>query len=492
MDSAPPLFTNAPKLPTDHEIPTLANELPQARTAVDTRLPWLRTSALALQHVLAMYAGAVAVPLIVGAALGLSPAEQAFLVSADLFTSGIATLLQTIGIGRHLGIRLPVMLGVSFTAVGPMISIGKQLGLRYVYGAILCAGLFMVLVSGTFGRLRRFFPPVVTGSVVTVIGTTLIPVAMHWAAGGIGASDYGAPRHLGLSLFVLSAIGFIYHMGERKQRPFLSSIAVLLGLVLGAIVAFASGGVSLHETIRAPWLAITTPFRFGWPAWNPWAMLSMILVSVLCMVESIGVFMAISQVVGIPLEERDITRGLRAEGVAVLLGGSLNSFPYTTFSQNAGLVALSHVKSRFVVAAAGAMLIGLGLLPKFAALLAALPKSVLGGAGVAMFGMVAASGIRVLSEVNFRRSQNLFIVAVSLGLGLGVSNAPDALAELPTALRLLFSDGIVVGSLAAILLNIVLGEPHSVSRPKHQEESHSRCKTPTSQADAYQGEHGDL
>jgi len=249
----------------------------------------------------------------------------------------------------------------------------------------------------------------------------------------------------------------VFRSGERSGRPFLSSIAVLMGLTAGAGVAFASGSIAFQDVKAAPWLAITTPFRFGWPALDLWAILSMILVAMLCMVESMGVFMAISQVVEAPLGERDIASGLRAEGVAVLLGGCLNSFPYSTFSQNAGLIALSGVRSRYVVAVAGGLLIGLGLLPKFAALLAALPRSILGGAGVAMFGMVAAAGIRVLGEVDFRRANNQFIVAVSLGLGLGVSSAPEALAKLPAALRLLCSDGIVVGSLAAILLNLILG-----------------------------------
>lgn len=438
--------------------------LEENRGEVDARLPWPRMGILALQHVLAMYAGAVAVPLIVGSALGLSPTDQAFLVSADLFTCGIATLLQTVGVGRHLGVRLPVLLGVSFTSVGPMISIGKQLGLPYVYGAILVAGVFMALVSGQFGRLRRLFPPVVTGSVVTVIGTTLAPVAMGWAAGGVGAPDFGAPRHLLLALLVLLVIAGVFHVGEKRGHGFVSSIAVLIGLITGALVAAALGLISVAEVQHAPWLAVTTPLRFGLPQLSLWAVLSMLLVAVLCMVESMGVFMALSKVVGVPLREEDVARGLRAEGLAVVLGGVLNSFPYTTFSQNAGLVALSRVKSRYVVAMAGGLLICLGLLPKFAALLAALPKAVLGGAGVVMFGTVAASGIRVLGEVDFGRSQNLFIVAVSLGLGLGVSTTPQALTQLPPALRLLCSDGIVVGSVAAIALNAALNRNQSSTR----------------------------
>lgn len=421
--------------------------------AVDAWLPWPRLLALGLQHVLAMYAGAVAVPLIVGTALGLPPAAQAFLISADLLTCGIATLLQTLGVGRLLGVRLPVLLGVSFTAVGPMISIGKHLGLPYVYGAIISAGALLALLAPWFAALRRLFPPVVTGTVVTLIGVTLAPVALHWAAGGIGAADYGAPAHLGLALFVLAVITTLIYIG-RRGRGFLSAIAVLLGLLLGAAVALLLGRMSLRGVVAEPWVAVTTPFRFGWPRFDLTAVLTMTLVALLCSIESIGVFFGVGRMVGVEVDEPRIARGLRAEGVAMILGGCFNSFPYTTFSQNAGLVALTAVRSRYVVAAAGGLLVLLGLFPKFAALLAAVPKSVLGGAGVAMFGMVAASGIRVLSEVDFKRAENLYVVACSLGLGVGIAAAPGALAALPEGpLRLVCSDGIVVGTLAAVLLN---------------------------------------
>jgi xanthine permease len=437
-----------------------------AEALVDELPPWPRTLALALQHVLSMYAGAVAVPLLVGAALKLSRPDQAVLISADLFTCGVATLLQTLGLGRRLGVRLPVLLGVSFVAVGPMISIGRNLGLPYVYGAIIGAGLLLTLLCPFLSTLRRLFPPVVTGSVVTLIGTSLAPVAVHWAAGGLGAPDYGATANLGLAALVLLVITAITYLG-RRGGGFLGSVAVLIGLGVGTLAALVLGRLRPGELAgdpAAPWLAVVTPFRFGWPRLDGWAVLTMSLVALLCSIESMGVFLAVGRIVGVPVDERRVARGLRAEGLAMVLGGCLNSFPYTTFSQNAGLVALTGVRSRFVVAAAGGLLLLLGALPRLAGLFAALPKAVLGGAGIALFGTVAASGVRMLAEVDFRRSENLYIVACALGLGLGVATVPGAFAGLPEGpLRLLCSDGIVIGSLTAVLLNLLLGRRASAS-----------------------------
>lgn len=472
-DAAPIGLVSAP-LPPQAVQALIEPPSPQvAQALVDAVPPWPRTLALALQHVLSMYAGAVAVPLLVGAALHLSRADQTALISADLLTCGVATLLQTLGAGCRLGVRLPVLLGVSFVSVGPMISIGRNLGLPYVYGAIICAGVLLTVLCPLLSTLQRFFPPVVTGSVVTLIGTSLAPVAMHWAAGGLGAPDYGAPANLGLAALVLAVITAVTYVG-RRGSGFLASVAVLIGLGVGSLVAAGLGRMSLREAGDAhlAWLAVPTPFRFGWPRLDVVAILTMTLVAILCSVESMGVFLAMGRITGVPVDEQGIRRGLRAEGVAMVLGGCLNSFPYTTFSQNAGLVALSGVRSRFVVAAAGGILVILGALPPLAALFAAMPKAVLGGAGVALFGMVAAAGARLLAEVDFRRPENLYIVACSLGLGLGIANVPGALSGIPEGpLRLLFSEGIVVGSVTAVGLNLLLGrraaagadDPHTPS-----------------------------
>jgi len=432
-------------------LPNLTEQEREARRSVDEMLPLGKTTILGFQHVLAMYSGAVAVPLIVGSAIGLNKSELAFLITADLFTCGIATLLQCLGLFRNIGIRLPLMLGVTFTAVGPMIAIGSGLGLQYVYGSIIISGLFVFLAAGYFGKLRKFFPPIVTGSVVTIIGTSLLPVALNWAAGGVGAKDYGSPFNLALAFGVLLFI-IVF---TRYAKGFWSAIAVLLGLILGSLLAAALGHMSLAGIAAEPWVAITKPFWFGWPKFDLVAILTMVLVAIVSMVESTGVFFALGKVTGITIKEEHISNGLRAEGLAVMLGAVFNSFPYTTFSQNVGLVALTRVKSRYVVAAAGIILILLGLLPKFAYIVASIPSAVLGGAGLVMFGMVAASGIRMLGAVDYERTENLFIVAVSVGLGLGVAVVPQMFAHLNPTLSMLVSNGIVVGSLAAIILNYI-------------------------------------
>lgn len=408
-----------------------------------------RTLFLGIQHVLAMYAGAVIVPLIVGSALGLTPLQLAYLIAADLLTSGIATLMQT-GRAPGIGIGLPVMLGCTFTAVFPMITIGKQYGLPAVYGAIICSGLFVVLVSGWFSKLARFFPPVVTGSVVTIIGITLVPVAMNNLAGGMGSPDFGALSNLVLGFGVLAFILLL----NRYTTGFMRAISVLLGLIGGTIAAAFMGKVTFAPVMEASWFNMTTPFYFGAPVFEPSAIITMIIVAMVSLVESTGVFLALGEICDRDIKEPDLAKGYRAEGLAVILGGILNSFPYTTFSQNVGLVQLSKVKSPNVIVAAGVILISLGLVPKIAAIATIIPNAVLGGAMVAMFGMVVAAGIKMLGKVDFASNDNLLIIACSVALGLGVTVVPNFFAQLPPLLRILFENGIVAGSLTAIALNI--------------------------------------
>ncbi|KEO81652.1 nucleobase:cation symporter-2 family protein [Tumebacillus flagellatus] len=406
---------------------------------------------LGLQHVLAMYAGAIIVPLIIGGALKMTPTQLAYLIAADLFTCGLATLLQVIGT-RYVGIRLPVVLGCTFTAVGPIIAIASTSNLATAYGSILVAGLAVFLLAPLFGKLLRFFPTVVTGSVVTIIGLTLIPVAMNNAAGGQGAPDFGAPRNLLLALGTLVLILVI----NKLFTGFIRAVSVLIGLVVGTAAASLLGMVSFENVANASWFNIVQPFYFGTPQFSISAILTMVLVCVISMVESTGVYFALGKIVGADLKEQDIVKGLRAEGLAILLGGLFNSFPYTTFSQNVGLVSLTRVKTRNVIIAAGGILLVLGLLPKLAALATVIPSAVLGGAMVAMFGMVVSSGINILSDVDFKQNENLLIVACSIAVGLGSAVIPQMFDQLPNALKMLLQNGIVTGSLTAVVLNIFL------------------------------------
>ncbi|MFC0187568.1 nucleobase:cation symporter-2 family protein [Fictibacillus aquaticus] len=404
---------------------------------------------LGIQHVLAMYAGAVIVPLIVGSALKLSAEQLAYLVAIDLMTCGIATLLQVWN-NRLFGIGLPVVLGCTFTAVGPMIAIGAQYGMSAIYGAVIAAGFFVFMIAGMFSKIVKLFPPVVTGTVVTIIGITLIPVAIKDMAGGQGSSDFGSPQNLLLSFGVLSSIIIIY----RFSNGFIRAVSILLGLFIGTVAAAMLGMISFAPVMEASWFHMPRPFYFGVPTLEAGAVITMVLVAIVSMIESTGVFLALGKICGKELSTDDIAKGYRGEGLAIMLGGIFNAFPYTTYSQNVGLIQLSGVKSKQVIVAAGALLVFLGLIPKVATLTTLIPAPVMGGAMMAMFGMVIASGIKMLSTVDFSKQENLLIIACSVGLGLGVTVEPELFSKLPQSVQILTDNGIVAGSLLAILLNL--------------------------------------
>ncbi|ADK04277.1 TPA: xanthine permease PbuX [Bacillus anthracis] len=409
-----------------------------------------KIASLGMQHMLAMYAGAIIVPLIVGGGLGLNQKELTYLVSIDLLMCGVATILQALS-NRFFGIGLPVVLGCTFTAVGPMIAIGKQYGVSSIYGAIIAAGLFVVIFAKLFGKLVKLFPPVVTGSVVTVIGVTLVPAAINDMAGGVGSKDFGSLENLALAFGVLLFIIIMYRFFD----GFIRSISILLGLLFGTIVAAFMGKVSLQAVGEADWFHGIQPFYFGTPTFELTPIITMILVACVGIVEATGVYFALSDICNKKIGEKELTKGYRAEGLAMVLGGIFNAFPYTTYSQNVGLVQLTGVRNRVIIYTCGGMLIALGFIPKIATITTIIPKSVLGGAMLAMFGMVMAYGIKMLSSVDFGRQENLLIVACSVGIGLGVTVVPTLFSQLPESIRILTDNGIVLGSASAVLLNIV-------------------------------------
>ena len=409
-----------------------------------------KSLSLGLQHVLAMYAGAVIVPLIIGAGIGLSNAQLTYLIAIDIMMCGVASILQ-VWKNKFSGIGLPVVLGCTFTAVGPIIAIGNSYGIESVYGSILVSGLAVVLIARYFSKMIRFFPPVVTGSVVTVIGITLIPVAFNDLAGGQGSDDFASPMNLAIGFGTLFVILMILKFG----RGFVKSIAILLGIMIGTGVSAFFGLVDFSAVGESSWFHLPQVFYFGMPEFHLAPILTMILVAIVSLVESTGVYFALGDITDKELGEEDLKRGYRAEGLAILFGGLFNSFPYTTFSQNVGLVQLSGVRSNHIIYIAGGMLILLGLVPKIGALTLAIPTSVLGGAMLAMFGMVISYGIKMLSNVDFEKQENLMIVAISVGMGLGVTAVPELFAVLPERISVLTDSGIVMGSLTAIILNIV-------------------------------------
>ena len=433
---------------------------------VDERLPLAELIPLGLQHVLVMYGGAVAVPLIIGRALKLSSEQIAILVNADLFTCGVVTTIQSVGIGPF-GIRLPIMMGVTFASVEPMLAMANnpELGLGGIFGSVIAAGGFGLVVAPFLGSLLRFFPPVVTGTIIAVIGISLMRIGINWAAGAPAPTfpGYGDPINLLVAGFVLIVILLIV----KFAKGFVANIAVLIGIVLGFVLAWVIGKVSFAAVSNAAWLDAVYPFQLAKPKFDFFAVISMCLVMLVVMVESTGMFLAIAEMTDRRIEPPDLTRGLLTDGLGTLLGGIFNTFPYTSFSQNVGLVGVTGIKTRWVTAAGGIILLILGLIPKLGALVTAVPLFVLGGAGIVMFGMVAATGIRILASVEYKTNRNnLFIVAISVGFGMIPLVAPTFFAALPKSVGPVFNSGIVLAAVAAILLNIYFNGANGVGSPK--------------------------
>ncbi len=460
---------------------------------VDEVLPAGKLFTLGLQHVLVMYAGAIAVPLIIGGALKFSPEQTAMLISADLFTCGIVTLLQSLGASRWLGVKLPVMMGVTFAAVGPMIAIAVGTpgmdGARAIFGAGIGAGIVAALLAPVMSRLLKYFPPVVTGSIIGIIGISLMEVGVGWAMGGpaflaekvdvaklasmvdsakaaaggaaltslpgkipmVANPGYGALDNMAVALAVMIFIMALVKYG----KGFVANIAVLLGLIAGCIVAIVMGKMTFGKVGPAHWFDIVTPFAFGMPTFNPVDVATFVIVMIVVMIESTGMFLAVADIVGVKMTPARLAAGLRIDGVGPVIGGVLNTFPHTSFSQNVGLVAVTGVKSRWVCVMGGVIMIVLGALPKMAAAIAAIPQFVLGGAGLVMFGMVAATGIRILSTVDYKNNRfNLYIVEVSIGAGLIPLVAPHWSQQMSPLLSPILHSGILLTSIAAVLLNL--------------------------------------
>jgi NCS2 family nucleobase:cation symporter-2 len=416
---------------------------------VDEILPYGQMAAVGLQHVLVMYAGAIAVPLIVGGALKLPKDQIAFLVNADLFACGIVTLIQCLGVWRF-GIRLPVVMGVTFAAVGPMVAMAASgVAITGIFGAVIAAGVFTVAVAPFASRLVRYFPPLVTGTIIAVIGITLLRIGIGWAGGGVGAKNFGDPANLAVVALVLATILAINKLFD----GFIANIAVLIGIVVGFAAAMAFGMVEFAGVRDADWIALVYPFRFGAPTFDASAIVSLCVVMIVVMVESTGMFLALGEICDRTVGPPEIARGLATDGLGTIIGGVFNTFPYTSFSQNVGLVGVTGVKSRFVVAVAGGILVALGLLPKLGTLVASIPQPVLGGAGLVMFGMVAATGIKILARVDYAQRHNLLIIAISIAVGMIPLVAPTFFAQVPKWLGPLVNSGITLAAISAVLLN---------------------------------------
>ena len=403
---------------------------------------------LGLQHLLAMYSGSILVPMMIGQALGYNSEQLTYLVSTDIFMCGVATFLQ-LQLNKYFGIGLPVVLGVAFQSVAPLTIIGQSHGSGAMFGALIVSGIFVVLISGIFSKLANYFPAIVTGSVITTFGLTLIPVAI----GNMG-NNVANPTLESLTLALITV--FIILVVNIFTKGFLKSISILLGLVIGTLIASGMGQVNFTPVIQAPLLHIPTVFYFGAPTFEFSSIVMMCIIATVSMVESTGVYLALSDITKDPIDETRLRNGNRAEGLAVLLGGVFNTFPYTGFSQNVGLVKMSGIKTRLPIYYAAGFLVLLGLLPKFGALAQIIPSPVIGGAMIVMFGFVSLQGMQMLARVDFVNNEhNFLIAAVSIAVGVGFNNS-NLFNSLPTAFRMFFSNGIVMASILAVVLNAIL------------------------------------
>ena len=424
------------------------NQNPDAMPPLSKAIP------LGLQHIMAMFAGNVTPPIIIAGVIGANPAEQIFLIQVALFVAGVSTLVQTIGIGPF-GARLPIVQGTSFGFLPVALPLAKAFGLPAVLGASLVAGLLQIILGAFLKQIRHWFSPVVTGIVVLLIGISLMPVGLNYAAGGVGADDFASPGNLLLALFVLSITIVVHQYG----RGFIKASSILFGLMAGYLVAIALGKVDFTSLSNAGWFALPKPLEYGM-TFSGTAIIGMTLIMFVVGLETIGNISAITTTgAGRPAKDRELSGGVMADGLATSLAAVFNTLPNTAYAQNVGLITLTGVVSRHVVTIGGLLLIAMGLFPKLGGLVAAMPPAVLGGAGVVMFGMIASAGLKIIKECELDQ-RNMLIIAVSLSLGIGLP-AVEAISDtLPGQLGLLLKSGLVPAALAALLLDAILpGKP---------------------------------
>ena len=406
---------------------------------------------LGFQHIFAAFGGIIVVPLVISSALGFDIATSTAVISASILAAGIATIIQAKGMGR-VGSKVACIMGTDFTFVSPSISVGSVLGLPGIIGATILGAFFEIILSYFIKPLMKLFPPIVTGTVVCLIGLTLLPVSMDWAAGGSGATDYGSLTNVSIAMLVM----MITLLLNRYGKGMLSSASILIGMVVGYIICIPLGMVDFSSVAQASFISIPQIFQYG-VTFDLKALIAFLPAYFVTTIETVGCLKAIGEVSDVDMNDKRVGSGVLADGVGSIVGGAVGAFPNTSFSQNVGLIPLTKVASKHVAIMAGILLVILGLFPQFAALINSIPQPVLGGVGIVMFGTVAAAGIKTLSSVEIN-DRNLLIIATSIGLGLGVTFRPDFLAQLPQGLQMVFSSGISTGTIVALVLNIILRE----------------------------------
>lgn len=404
--------------------------------------------ALSIQHLLAMYAGAVVVPIIIAGALNYTPEQTAYIVAADIAICAIATLLQVYK-GKYFGIGLPVVMASAFTAVGPIIQAGTEFSPAVAYGSVFAAGVVMLLLAPIFAKLRRLFPQLVTGTVVSLIGLTLIPVAINYWAGGVDSATYGSLDNLIIGGVTFAIILLLY----RYTTGFVHSISILIGMLGGMIVAGMFGLLDFSAVQAASWVQFPLPFQITSLEFEIGSIVSLVIVGIVTIIESTGYYLALGSMMDLELEEADMRKGYFSAAIAFMLSGIFNTNPQTAFSQNLGVIQMSGVKKREVILNLVVLMLIAGFIPKIGAIATAVPVSVLGGAMIFLFGNVLAYGMSVVGQAGLD-GNNQLIVGASVVAGIGVTVVPEAFSNLPAWLSWMTSSGIVAGSVVVVLLNL--------------------------------------
>lgn len=417
---------------------------------VDDKPKLLSQVLLGFQHIFAAFGGIIVVPIIIAASLKLDVKTSTALISAAILVAGIATVIQSKGVGP-IGARVACIMGTDITFVAPAAVVGKKFGLAGIFGATILGAILVIILSFFIKYIMKLFPELVTGIVVCLIGLTLLPVSIDWAAGGSGAHDYGSLKNIGIALTVTFITLLLNHYG----KGLFSSASILIGMAVGYIICICLGMVDFSSVAKANIISLPQVFSNG-IKFNFEVLLPFIPAYCVSVISTVGNLRAINEISGINDDTR-ISKGILSDGVGSVIAGMLGAMPNTSFSQNVGLIPLTKVASRYVTMMAGILLVILGLFPKFAAIINVMPQPVLGGVGIVMFGTVAAAGIQTLSHVKLD-NRNILIIATSIGLGLGVTFRPEVLSSLPESLKMIFSSGISTGTIVALILNLILRE----------------------------------
>ena len=425
----------------------------------DKKLPLNKSIPLGIQHVLAMFAGNITVPIIVAGVFGQTPEQKIFLIQMALFVAGVATIIQTVGY-KEIGARLPIVQGTSFAFIPIMLPF-KAAGLGAVFTAAFIGGIFQIFIGKVLKPIRHLFPPLVTGIVVLMIGFSLLKVGFMYAGGGGWLMNnkpeiFANANHLTVAASVFIVAIFFNLRGKGMA----SAASILIGIVAGFIVAAALGMVNYGKIASASWFAFPMTLQYGID-FVPGAIILMLFMSVVTTIETIGDISA-TTMGGAKREatDKEISGGIMADGVGTAFGAIFNAMPNTSYSQNAGLVAFTGVVSRHVGTIAGIVLVLMGLFPKLGGIIAAMPESVIGGAAIIMFGMIVAAGIKLISRAEMDQ-RNLLILALSLSFGIGMSLLPDFVKNIPDfgiSLKLLLTTGLIPAGLLAFALNAIMAK----------------------------------